>query len=265
MGVQVEHAATLEDNEYKPLAQGVHFVAPLLVCAPHSTLFPLHSPLLRVQFPETPPEQYNEAQALFLSPTWSKKEKKKRKIKEEKKTQVEFNTTRSSQKNIKVAKQILFSHIEPSGQEHAPPQPPPPLVLNTLGAKVGLMRMVPLLIMEPAPQVEHEETFEDIEYKPAAHGVHVVAPPLVPVFVMEPALQVEHEATSDENEYKPGVQRSHVVAPALIPVFVMEPALQFEHEVTFDENEYKPGVQRSHVVLAALIEDPALQSDLQLD
>ena len=43
-------------------------------------------------------------------------------------------------------------------------------------------------------------------------------------FVMDPAPQVEHDATFDDTEYKPGVHRSHVDAPALVPVFVMDPA-----------------------------------------
>jgi hypothetical protein len=54
--------------------------------------------------------------------------------------------------------------------------------------------------MKPAGQVKHEAMFEDSEYKPAAHGVHVVAPALVPVFVMEPAAQVEHDPTFEDNE-----------------------------------------------------------------
>ena len=41
-------------------------------------------------------------------------------------------------------------------------------------------------------QVEHDATFEDDEYEPAAQGVHVVAPGLVPVFVTEPAAHEEH-------------------------------------------------------------------------
>ena len=69
------------------------------------------------------------------------------------------------------------------------------------------------------------------------HAVHVDAPGLVPVFVLEPAAQVEHEATFDDNEYKPGVHSVQVVAPGLIPVFVMEPAAQVEHEPTFDDDE----------------------------
>ena len=44
-------------------------------------------------------------------------------------------------------------------------------------------------------QVEHDATFDDNEYKPAAQGVHVVAPALVPVFVMEPAAHVWQEAS----------------------------------------------------------------------
>ena len=42
--------------------------------------------------------------------------------------------------------------------------------------------------MDPAPQVKHDATFDDAEYKPGAQGVHVVAPAFVPVFVKEPAL-----------------------------------------------------------------------------
>ena len=74
-------------------------------------------------------------------------------------------------------------------------------------------------------QVEHDATFEDDEYEPAAQGVHVVAPGLVPVFVIDPAPQVEHNATFDDAEYKPAAQGVHVVAPAFVPVFVKEPAL----------------------------------------
>ena len=54
--------------------------------------------------------------------------------------------------------------------------------------------------MEPGPQVEHNSTFEDKEYKPAVQLMHVVAPSLVPVFVMEPAPQREHEVTFEDNE-----------------------------------------------------------------
>ena len=43
--------------------------------------------------------------------------------------------------------------------------------------------------------VEHEATLEDNEYKPAAQGVHVVAPGEVPVFAMEPAAHVWQEAS----------------------------------------------------------------------
>jgi hypothetical protein len=69
-----------------------------------------------------------------------------------------------------------------------------------------------------------------------------VAPALVPVFVLEPAPQVEQEATFDDNEYKPGVHSVHVDAPPLVPVFVLEPAPQVEHDATFDDDEYRPGV-----------------------
>ena len=52
---------------------------------------------------------------------------------------------------------------------------------------------------------------------------------MVPVFVMDPAPHVKHEATFDDVEYKPGVHRSHDDAPAPVPVFVMDPAPQFKH------------------------------------
>ena len=71
--------------------------------------------------------------------------------------------------------------------------------------------------------VEHEATFDDNEYKPAAQRVHVVAPALVPVFVIEPAGHEEHEVTFDDNEYKPGVQGEHVDVPPLVPIVAMEP------------------------------------------
>ena len=79
-------------------------------------------------------------------------------------------------------------------------------------------------------QVEHDATFEDGEYKPAAQRVHDVAPGLVPVSVMDPAPQVEHAATFDDNEYRPGAQGVHVVAPALVPVFVIDPAPHSMHD-----------------------------------
>ena len=71
--------------------------------------------------------------------------------------------------------------------------------------------------------VEHEATFEDNEYEPAAQRVHVDAPGLVPVFVTEPAAHEEHEVTFDDNEYKPGVQGEHVDVPPLVPIVAMEP------------------------------------------
>ena len=89
-------------------------------------------------------------------------------------------------------------------------------------------------------QVEHDATLDANEYKPGVQKVHVVAPALVPVFVMEPAPQVEHDAMFAEdmcNEYKPGVQREHVVAPALVPEVAMDPAPQFKHEATFEDDE----------------------------
>ena len=72
--------------------------------------------------------------------------------------------------------------------------------------------------------VEQEVTFDDNEYKPAAQGVHVVAPVPVPVFVMEPASHEVHDTAVEVNEYEPAIQGVQLVAPVTAPVFVMEPA-----------------------------------------
>ena len=70
----------------------------------------------------------------------------------------------------------------------------------------------------------HAATFDAVEYLPTAHTVHVMAPALVPVFVIEPASQSEHDATFEAFEYLPAEHAVHVVAPALVPVPVLEPA-----------------------------------------
>ena len=71
-------------------------------------------------------------------------------------------------------------------------------------------------------------TFDAVEYLPAAHAVHVVAPVLVPVFVIEPAAQSEHDGTFDAFEYLPASHAVHVVAPVEEPLSVIEPAAHSE-------------------------------------
>ena len=46
-----------------------------------------------------------------------------------------------------------------------------------------------MLVIEPVLHSLHESLAEAVEYLPAAHRVHAVAPVLVPVLVTEPALQ----------------------------------------------------------------------------
>ena len=74
----------------------------------------------------------------------------------------------------------------------------------------------------------HDATFEATEYLPAPHSVHELAPALVPVFVIEPAPQSEHDAASDAVEYLPAAHAAHAVAPAAEPVSVIEPAAHSE-------------------------------------
>ena len=49
----------------------------------------------------------------------------------------------------------------------------------------------------PALQLVHADAVDAVEYWPAAHSVHVVAPVLVPVLVIEPAGQSEQSAEFD--------------------------------------------------------------------
>ena len=47
--------------------------------------------------------------------------------------------------------------------------------------------LVPVFVIEPAAQSEHDGTFDAFEYLPASHAVQFVAPALAPVSVFEPA------------------------------------------------------------------------------
>ena len=70
----------------------------------------------------------------------------------------------------------------------------------------------------------HDVAADITEYLPAPHSVHELAPALVPVLVIEPAPQSLHAATFDAVEYLPAAHAAHAVAPAAEPVSVIEPA-----------------------------------------
>lgn len=92
----------------------------------------------------------------------------------------------------------------------------------------------------------HDSVAELIEYLPAPHPVHELAPVLLPVFVIDPAPhalqslavsepiapmycpagQSVHADTLDDVEYFPTSQAVHSTAPLLLPSSVMEPASQ---------------------------------------
>jgi hypothetical protein len=44
-----------------------------------------------------------------------------------------------------------------------------------------------VLVYEPAAQLEHEETFDTVEYFPAAHAMQLLPPEFTPVSVLDPA------------------------------------------------------------------------------
>ena len=69
---------------------------------------------------------------------------------------------------------------------------------------------------------------EVVEYLPAAHGVHELAPASVPVFVIEPAPHSMHDVTFDAVEYLPAPHAMHFVALAAVPVSVIDPAAHSE-------------------------------------
>ena len=77
----------------------------------------------------------------------------------------------------------------------------------------------------------HKATFDAVEYLPAAHGVHELAPASAPVFVIEPALHSMHDATFDAVEYLPASHAVHFVAPADAPLSVIDPV---SHDVQND-------------------------------
>ena len=91
----------------------------------------------------------------------------------------------------------------------------------------------------PAGQVEQAVTFDSVEYVPASHTLHAVAPvPVLPV--MEPAGQAVHVSVFEAAEYVPGVHTLQACAPApALPV--MEPEEQREHAPALGTVVYFPG------------------------
>ena len=122
-------------------------------------------------------------------------------------------------------------------------------------------------------------TFDAVEYLPAAHWAHELAPVVDPVFVIEPAAhllqsaallkpvvplyvpasQSVHDAMADVVEYLPAAHSVHAVAPALVPVFVIEPAAQSVHEATFELVEYLPATHGVQVFAPALVPVSAME------
>ena len=110
----------------------------------------------------------------------------------------------------------------------------------------------------------HAFTADTVEYLPALHSPHELAPTLVPVFVIEPASHCSHDvlpatpeylpawqslqASTDDAEYCPAAHAVHVVAPSAEPVFVTEPAAHSVHDATLDAAEYLPAPQAVQAV-----------------
>ena len=80
----------------------------------------------------------------------------------------------------------------------------------------------------PGTQAVQASAFDAVEYMPAAHAAHELAPRREPLFVIEPAAQSMHDAMFDAVEYLPTPHAMHVVAPDDEPVFVIDPAAHSE-------------------------------------
>ena len=65
-----------------------------------------------------------------------------------------------------------------------------------------------------------------MEYFPATHSVHSVAPELLPLLAIEPAPHAVHDATFDAFEYLPAAHAIHELAPTAVPMSVRDPAKQ---------------------------------------
>jgi hypothetical protein len=70
----------------------------------------------------------------------------------------------------------------------------------------------------------HAATLDAIEYFPATHSVHNVAPELAPLLVIEPAPHGVHAATFDAFEYVSAAHAIHERAPEAVPMLVRDPA-----------------------------------------
>jgi hypothetical protein len=67
-------------------------------------------------------------------------------------------------------------------------------------------------------------TLDAVEYFPATHSVHSVAPELAPLLVIEPTPHGVHAATFDAFEYVPAAHVIHELAPTTVPMLVRDPA-----------------------------------------
>ena len=63
-----------------------------------------------------------------------------------------------------------------------------------------------------------------MEYSPAPHSAHRLAPVLAPVLVIDPAWHVVHTVALETVEYSPAPHSVQLLAPELAAVLVMEPA-----------------------------------------
>ena len=105
-----------------------------------------------------------------------------------------------------------------------------------------------------ASQSVHDATSDAVEYLPAPHSVHVLAPALVPVFVTEPAAQSVHDATFEAVEYLPATHRVQFVAPGDTAVSVIEPAAHSEQYDLPPSDWYWPALQSVQDATFELVE-----------
>jgi hypothetical protein len=82
--------------------------------------------------------------------------------------------------------------------------------------------------------------------EPAAHTTQSLASSAPVVLTYFPAAQSVQAVTLDEVEYLPAAHMAHLIAPVLLPLSVTEPALQLLQFTPASHGQYIPAVQGMH-------------------
>jgi hypothetical protein len=71
---------------------------------------------------------------------------------------------------------------------------------------------MPVLVIDPASHKVHAATFDVVEYWPAAHALHAIAPAAAPLLVIEPAWHGKQNDSPSEPWYSPAWHALHAAS-----------------------------------------------------